>query len=290
MVTQTQSLDVIYEGKALDGHKMDILSLAKSLQGLGEAIYAANTIVNGDAELEVNIDAELIAGSFGFKLEVIQQLKNAKDILKLLGLTTSKMIVGEATVLEVLQKLDGRKIDIVEPEKNGEKVKLIVDGEEITCTSDVEKIVNSPEIRKAVDSFIRQPLLMDGIDTFVVKSSKNARKVFVHVNKNEADKFKSPRVLFETKEEDDEFDTTVTFLSADVEKKTGWRVEFHKEKHTARMEDNEFMLRLKNKDAPSIFGELFAVKMKKITKDNGGEIKEVYTIIKVGRKFGGRKK
>lgn len=176
MADKTQSVSIVYQGKALDDHKMDILSFAKSLQGLGEAIYSANEIVNGGRDIEVNVDAELIAGSFGFDIEVVQHLANAKDVVQILGLSAIPLAVGGATVLEVLKKLNGRKIDIVEKANGSDKVKLKVDGEEIVCSEDVEKIVNAPEIRKAVDAFVRQPLLQDGIDNFVVKNRAPLRK------------------------------------------------------------------------------------------------------------------
>ena len=284
MTAQVEALNIVYTGKALDTHKMDILALAQSLKGLGDALYEANILLNGDEKFEVNVDAELIAGSFGFQLQVVQHLSNAKDVLKLFGLKASKIIIGESTVLEVLEKLDGRKIDIVETDKSSGKVKLLVDGEEIVCSLDVEKIVNSPEIRKAVDSFIRQPLLKEGIEGLVVKPSKNSKDVILEVKKENADNFKSPRVLFETKEEDDESETTVTFLSADIEKKTGWRVMLNKESRTVRMDDEEFMLRLKNKDTPNIFGELYAVTIQKKVKNTGGDVTESLKIVKVGRR------
>jgi len=289
MTAQVEALNIVYTGKALDTHKMDILALAQSLKGLGEALYEANILLNGDEKFEVNVDADLIAGSFGFQLQVVQHLNNAKDVLKLFGLKASKIIVGESTVLEVLEKLDGRKIDIVETDRLSGKVKLLVDGEEIECSQDVEKIVNSPEIRKAVDSFIRQPLLKDGIEGFVVKSSKDSADIVLEVKKENADSFKSPRVLFETKEEDDQTETTVTFLSADIEKKTGWRVMLNKEPRTVRMEDEEFMLRLKSKDTPNIFGELYAVTIQKKIKNTGGDVTESLKIVKVGRLLGGKK-
>ncbi|HIC6095979.1 TPA: hypothetical protein ACW47E_000339, partial [Salmonella enterica subsp. enterica serovar Nagoya] len=154
MADKAQSVSIVYQGKALDDHKMDILSFAKSLQGLGEAIYSANEIVNGGRDIEVNVDAELIAGSFGFDIEVVQHLANAKDVVQILGLSAIPLAVGGATVLEVLRKLNGRKIDIVEKANGSDNVKLKVDGEEIVCSEDVEKIVNAPEIRKAVDAFV----------------------------------------------------------------------------------------------------------------------------------------
>ncbi|HGT9026177.1 TPA: hypothetical protein ACM4IT_000909, partial [Escherichia coli] len=201
------------------------------------------------------------------------------------GLSAIPLAVGGATVLEVLKKLNGRKIDIVEKANGSDKVKLKVDGEEIVCSEDVEKIVNAPEIRKAVDAFVRQPLLQDGIDNFVVKKSRTSKKEILKIHKDEAEEFKSPKVLFETKEEVDEFETTVTFVSAHTDKKSGWRVEFGGEKRNVRMEDNEFIKLVTGPDAPKIFGELFAVKMKKIVKDSGGQVDEKLSIIKVGRHF-----
>ncbi|NRN18104.1 hypothetical protein HKT11_01840 [Serratia marcescens] len=285
MAEKTQSVSIVYQGEALDDHKMDILAFSKSLQGLGEAIYAANEIVNGGRDIEVNVDAELIAGSFGFDIEIIQHLANAKDVIQILGLSSIPMALGGATVLEVLKKLNGRKIDIVETEAGGDKVKLKVDGEEIVCSEDVEKIVNAPEVRKAVDAFVRQPLLRPGIENFVVKESRTAKKDIINIAKDEADEFKSPRVLFETKEESDEFESTVTFISAHTDKKSGWRVEFNGEKCTVRMEDDEFIKLVTGPKAPKVFGELFAVKMKKVTKDSGGQVDEKLSIIKVGRHF-----
>ncbi|WP_337068798.1 hypothetical protein [Klebsiella michiganensis] len=285
MADKAQSVSIVYQGKALDDHKMDILSFAKSLQGLGEAIYSANEIVNGGRDIEVNVDAELIAGSFGFDIEVVQYLANAKDVVQILGLSAIPLSVGGATVLEVLKKLNGRKIDIVEKANGSDNVKLKVDGEEIVCSEDVEKIVNAPEIRKAVDAFVRQPLLQDGIDNFVVKKSRTSKTEILNIHKGEAEEFKSPKVLFETKEEVDEFESTVTFISAHTDKKSGWRVEFGGEKRNVRMEDDEFIKLVTGPDAPKIFGELFAVKMKKIVKDSGGQVDEKLSIIKVGRHF-----
>ncbi|MBD8116850.1 hypothetical protein IFR07_08060 [Pantoea agglomerans] len=290
MADKAQSVSIVYQGKALDDHKMDILSFSKSLQGLGEAIYSANEIVNGGRDIEVNVDAKLIAGSFGFDIEVIQHLNNAKDVIQILGLSAIPLAVGGATVLEVLKKLNGRKIDIVKKSKSGDKVKLKVDGEEIVCSADVEKIVNAPEIRKAVDAFVRQPLLQDGIDNFVVKESRTTKDEILNIHKDEADEFKSPKVLFETKEEVEELDSTVTFISAHTDKKSGWRVDFGGEKRNVRMEDDEFIKLVTGPDAPKIFGELFAVKMKKTSKDTGGLVEEKLSIVKVGRHFAAKKR
>ena len=55
------------------------------------------------------------------------------------------------------------------------------------------------------------------------------------------------------------------------------------------MDDEEFMLRLKNKDTPNIFGELYAVTIQKKVKNTGGDVTESLKIVKVGRRLGGKK-
>ncbi|MDC9607362.1 hypothetical protein PSI21_20815, partial [Xenorhabdus griffiniae] len=144
---------------------------------------------------------------------------------------------------------------------------------------------NSPEIRKSIDSFVRKPLLIDGVDNFVVKEFRSSEKNILDIDHNEAEKYKAPKVLFETKEEVDEIDTTVTFISAHMDKKSGWRVELDGEKRNVRMEDDQFITLVTGADAPKIFGELFAVKMKKIIKNTNGVVDEKLSITKVGRHF-----
>ncbi|SUC45726.1 Uncharacterised protein [Providencia stuartii] len=175
MASGEQIINIVYDGEALKDHKMDILFFAESLQGLGNAIYEANTILNGKSEFYVDVDARLIAGSFGFKLSIKRGTESTKDVLKIIGLNTANLIVGEKTVIDVLQRLKGRKVDIIEKNSTTGDVKLLVDGEEIECSSDVEKIVSSPSIRKAIDSFIHKPLLHPGVNSFEVSEGKTKK-------------------------------------------------------------------------------------------------------------------
>ncbi|ENG4184582.1 hypothetical protein [Providencia sp. PROV020] len=287
MATKEQTISIIYDGEALKNHKMDILFFASSLQGLGDAIYEANSILNGDSDFNVSVDASLIAGSFGFKLSIQQSLTNAKDVLKIIGLNTANLVVGEKTVIDVLKKLEGRKIDIIEKDSTTGMIKLIVDGEVIECSDDVEKIVNSPNIRRSIDSFVHKPLLHDGVDSFEVNVGENKKETpDLKITKSESESFKSPKTIFETKKEEEDIETTLTFVSANVQKKSGWNVVMNNESFQVKMDDDEFILRLTKPDAPSIFGELFIVKMKKITTSDSVSKKVSYIVQKVGRQLG----
>lgn len=282
-----QTINIIYDGESLKNHKMDILFFAGSLQGLGDAIYEANSILNGDSEFHVDVDAGLIAGSFGFKLSVKRGVSNTKDVLKIIGLNTANFVVGEKTVIDVLKRLEGRKVEIIEKNSTTGDVKLLVDGEEIECSSDVEKIVNSPSIRKAIDSFIHKPLQHPGIDSFEVSAGAVKKDTpDLKITKDEADSFKSPRTIFETEKTEEDIETTLTFVSANIQKKSGWNVIINNEPYQVKMDDDEFILKLTQPDAPSIFGELFIVKMKKITISDSVSKKSSYVVQKVGRQLG----
>lgn len=287
MASGEQIINIVYDGEALKDHKMDILFFAESLQGLGNAIYEANTILNGKSEFHVDVDAGLIAGSFGFKLSIKRGAESAKDVLKIIGLNTANLIVGDKTVIDVLQRLKGRKVDIIEKNSTTGDVKLLVDGEEIECSSDVEKIVSSPSIRKAIDSFIHKPLLHPGVNSFEVSEGKTKKpKPDLKITKDEAGNFKSPKTIFETERSEEDIETTLTFVSANIQKKSGWNVIINDEPYQVKMDDDEFILKLTQPDAPSIFGELFIVKMKKITTSDSVSKRSSYVVQKVGRQLG----
>lgn len=287
MASGEQIINIVYDGEALKDHKMDILFFAESLQGLGNAIYEANTILNGKSEFYVDVDAGLIAGSFGFKLSIKRGTESTKDVLKIIGLNTANLIVGEKTVIDVLQRLKGRKVDIIEKNSTTGDVKLLVDGEEIECSSDVEKIVSSPSIRKAIDSFIHKPLLHPGVNSFEVSEGKTKKTTpDLKITKDEAESFKSPKTIFETEKSEEDIETTLTFVSANIQKKSGWNVIINDEPYQVKMDDDEFILKLTKPDAPSIFGELFVVKMKKITISDSVSKRSSYVVQKVGRQLG----
>ncbi|AVA40785.1 hypothetical protein C3Z14_12500 [Proteus mirabilis] len=287
MASGEQIINIVYDGEALKDHKMDILFFAESLQGLGNAIYEANTILNGKSEFYVDVDAGLIAGSFGFKLSIKRGTESTKDVLKIIGLNTANLIVGEKTVIDVLQRLKGRKVDIIEKNSTTGDVKLLVDGEEIECSSDVEKIVSSPSIRKAIDSFIHKPLLHPGVNSFEVSEGKTKKTTpDLKITKDEAESFKSPKTIFETEKSEEDIETTLTFVSANIQKKSGWNVIINDKPYQVKMDDDEFILKLTQPDAPSIFGELFVVKMKKITISDSVSKRSSYVVQKVGRQLG----
>ncbi|SUC45727.1 Uncharacterised protein [Providencia stuartii] len=106
------------------------------------------------------------------------------------------------------------------------------------------------------------------------------------ITKDEAESFKSPKTIFETEKSEEDIETTLTFVSANIQKKSGWNVIINDEPYQVKMDDDEFILKLTQPDAPSIFGELFVVKMKKITISDSVSKRSSYVVQKVGRQLG----
>jgi hypothetical protein len=54
---------VIYDDSEHANHEMDIMTLGRSLSALGDVLYEANEVINGDRNsIDVRVRAELIEG------------------------------------------------------------------------------------------------------------------------------------------------------------------------------------------------------------------------------------
>ncbi len=287
MSGEASQFSIVYDGPAFDAHEIDIYAFSESLKGLGDAITEANVILNGKAApLDVKVKADLIAGSFGFELEIVQHLINAKDVLLHLGFT--ELLTGcgvSATALEVFRKLRGRSIDLVEVDSDSEQVKLVVDGEEIVCSKDVEKIVNSPVIRRAFDSVIYSPLNNDGAEIFKILKNRDEENPIIAIPKGDGNAFKLKRKPFTEKVNSENIEANVTFIAANVDAKNGWQIKYLNELIIVKMEDDAFREKLKVDKDINIFGEMFVVKMsrKSIQKGEGGPVDTKLSIKEVIR-------
>jgi hypothetical protein len=278
MTTQTDTFYVYYDGPAHKKNDMDIRAVALRLSGLGDLLYETHALVNGNTPIDVKVQAGFVKGSFGFEVHVIQELiANSKDILPLIGLGGT---VAAATLLEVIQLLKGRSIDKVITEDG--KSQLLIDEEKIECSEDIEKVLSSPTVRKAVDSMVHQAMLQEGTDIFCIKDDKNDAEPIISINKTESTAYKAPRKLFRDKETSKETEAQVTFLTAHADKKTNWRITHLGEEYSATIKDDQFMNRLTENNVPNLLGQKFTVQLEVITKEKAGsEPTKRYVIKKI---------
>ena len=277
MAERSESLSISYDGKAHEHHEIEISELAKSLEGFGSLVEVSNKLINGiDASIEVKVTG-FKPGSFEYLVEVVQAASQYKDILPYIGLA------GAATagsLLEVLKKLKGRKIDFVEDVKNSDSVVLHVEGEKVECSREVDALLASKDVRKAVQDLIYGPTRSEGTELFKIKDKSG--KVILQESKSDAKNYKAPTALYAERKQSEESEAQIKFLTAHADKSNQWRIEYLGQTYNVKIKDELFLELIQSQESPNLFGQKYTVKLEKIVKEaRGREPKTSYVIKKV---------
>ncbi|MCV4287730.1 hypothetical protein OH708_07400 [Pseudomonas capsici] len=206
---QHSKFHLVYDGPALDEHRMDVRTLAPALLAMGDLVERANLMLNGEqVKVSVDVHASFKAGSFGIDMELAQSLWQ-----KVLDLTAGQSVVSIATictllgfsvrdsckgVVQVIKWLRGRGVTRIEPLESG-AVRLFVGDEHMDTEERVLKLVQDYKLRKALEGVITEPLEREGITSV---STVEGDKVIMHVERSESHYFKTPAPQDETLGED----------------------------------------------------------------------------------------
>ncbi|PMS18899.1 hypothetical protein C0Z18_16205 [Trinickia dabaoshanensis] len=168
---------VVYDGPALEEHRMDVRDLAPALVAFADLFAAVNKEVNGDAaDVRVQVNASFKAGSFGVDLVATQHLvsqlrdifsgtsaaaiSNAGGILALIGMTVS----SGYGLIQLLLRLAGRKP--VRIEQKGDIARVWINQTEtVEVERDVVRLYRNSVVRSSLEKVV-SPLERDGIDDF----------------------------------------------------------------------------------------------------------------------------
>ncbi|MBX8484151.1 hypothetical protein [Pseudomonas cichorii] len=206
---QHSRFHLVYDGPALDEHRMDVRALAPALLAMGDLVERANMILNGEqVKVSVDVHASFKAGSFGIDMELAQSLWQ-----KVLDLAGGQSVVSIATictllgfsvrdsckgVIQVIKWLRGRGVTRIEPLESG-VVRLFVGDEHMDTEERVLKLVQDYKLRKALEGVITEPLEREGITSV---STVESDQVIMHVERSESHYFKTPAPQDETLGED----------------------------------------------------------------------------------------
>lgn len=267
---------IIYDGENHKDHEINILTLGNALTALGNLIYTTNEVINGDSRpIEVKVSGDLIEGSIGLEI-MIQTLENSKDVLMYLGFLGSAALAG--SVVAVIEWLKGDDITFIENLEKGIS-RIVVNERETRCPEVIAKLVSNSKIRRSLEELIKDPLKIEGTDVFIVKKNRSDTENVLKIDKKLSQSF--TRLKIEETMEEDNFNSIVKFIAANVKSSSGWKVEINGKEELVKMEDAIFRERLTNMKEPHIFGKNFNVELQKITKTKFGSEKHSFIIKKV---------
>jgi hypothetical protein len=274
---QITELELAYGGDAYADNEIDAKTLGRALVSLDELIENAEKILHGEgSDPKITIKATP-KGSFTVLISVLGSLST----LQVLGLSAGAgAAVG--SVIGVIDWLRGRKpTDVIIDERNGTS-KIIVDGEEIVCSRDVQKLVINPVIRKEISQLIYNPLQTEAASVLKIKSGNRS---VVTIKQSDSEAFKAPKHTVEQQTHVENLQLNIKFTKLSYKKVTGWMMELPDgEEVTVRMEDEAFLERVKTNSTAFRQDDLFVVDITKTTKEsNGKKSNPAYTITKVVR-------
>lgn len=275
---QVTEIEIAYAGEAYANNEIDAKTLGEALTSLSGLIEHAEKILHGEAaESQVSIKA-IQEGSFTLFVSVLGSLST----LQLLGFSAAAG-AGLGSLMGVLEWLQGRKPQEVIVDEANNRATLVVDGERIDCSNDLQKLVTSPIIRNEISKLVYQPLQTDRSSVFKIKNSESAEVVTIPQHAAEA--FKPVRHTVEQRVHEDVQTINVKFSKLSFTSNSGWKMVLPDGEEVAvKMEDAAFLERVNNNQATFSKDDLFVVNVTKIVKETNGNFgNPTYTITQVVR-------
>ena len=280
-----EQFHVVYDGPALDEHRMDVRDLAPALIALADLFSAANTELNGtSADVRVEVKGNFKWGSFEIELIFMQALivqlrdmfasstatavSNASAILAVVGL------VGGGGLIGFLRKLRGRRPEHVEV--NGESCNVwMTETEVIEVSGSVLRLYKTRAVRVFLQQML-SPLEREGITSFGVVRGND---IDLDIDQDEL-----PAFAFADTQEEVVSDFTGRKLlqieSVTFKDQNKWRVNDGQSALFTSMDDGDFLAKV---NAGERFGkgDVLVVDLQHIQTITDGTLKTEFRILKV---------
>lgn len=279
----THQIILSFGKKDNTNHQMPLATYITSLQGLQEVVEQADKILNGEnSEYDIKVIAEQ-PGSFETVIDFVQS--GGIDVFRTLGFVAGGFALG--TVLEVVEQLKSRAMTEIEISKgeHGKQATIRVDGQEVTCSETVAKLVKNPKIRSGLDKLLYSSLQDEDASNLKITSEGG---ISLEVDKDEAEVYKAPPSVMHQETEVETIVADVRFTKVNFLGAKGWEIAYGTARYPTQMTDEFFLEKIANgKDGKPLeisSDDLFVVEMKKteIT-SNGKKGRPRFVITKVNR-------
>ncbi|BCE02944.1 hypothetical protein [Marinicellulosiphila megalodicopiae] len=283
------SFKVILDGETYNDHEIQIFTFAKSLKAIGELLYETSAEINGSRDvIDVKVNADFIPGSFGFVIDVFQNLE-IKNVVEAVGFVKA---VGAASgvggLLSLMKSLKGKDVESY-TNTDGSATIETEDGNKVIYKKEVVSLIKNTNIRKSMDSLVREPLLEKGTNNFKIESLQQDDNSEILITKEDIHSFVKLKTSDYTDEKTIPEDKTIIFVAANINSSVGWKIDNkapkkgEKKEIPIKMTDKEFILKLKeqNIEAAHIFGKPFKVRFLTIKKTVNKKTTTTFEISKV---------
>ncbi|MDQ9818369.1 hypothetical protein RFY44_05675 [Acinetobacter bereziniae] len=286
----SEKFHVVYDGKALEEHVMDVRDLAPAMMAISDLLAHANKEINGDKlEIQLNVKANFKTGCFGIEfiehLSWVNQIKdllvgptatalaNASGILALVG------FFGGATVgvIQIYQKLKGKPPVKIEETVENAKV-FYSETEYLEVDKRALRLYRSKVIASDIEKML-EPLSKDGIDSFYVVKEMFDENVELFIDKKEIEFFKFQDI-------DDHLNESITetFLqieSISFKEKNKWRFNNGGSTINASISDDAFLQKIDSGLLRFGKGDLLKVRLKTIQFLAHTKLKTEFEVVEV---------
>ncbi len=286
----SEKFHVVYDGKALDEHLMDVRDLAPAMMAISDLLTHANKEINGDKlEIQLNVKANFKTGCFGIEfvehLSWVNQIKdmlispnatalaNASGILGLVGFFCG----STAGVIQLYKFLKGKPPLKIEETVENAKV-YYSETEYLEVDKRTLRLYRSKVIASDIEKML-EPLSKEGIDTFYVAKEMSDEKPQLFIDKKDIEYFK-----FQDLDDHLSESTSVTFLqieSISFKEKNKWRFNNGGSTINASILDESFLHKVDSGLLRFGKGDLLKVELKTIQFLAHTKLKTEFEVVKV---------